>query len=107
MKIMPYVYKILACSDWQESKKLGYIKPLALDTNFMHLCTHEQIDQIIDKFWQHETSLVIVKIDPSKILGNLIYEANPGGTTKYFHLYAGKIPLNSIIDIDLRVCEIV
>lgn len=41
---------------------------------------------------------MVLKIDPSKLIGKLVFEVNPGGTQKYYHLYNGKIPLNAVIE---------
>lgn len=93
-----YLYKILSQQDWQESQKLGYAKPLENDTDFVHLSEKDQIDRIVTKFWANRSDVVVVKIDPQKMLGKLVHEANPGGTTKYYHLYNGKIPLAAVVE---------
>jgi len=95
------IYKIFPSRNLDESQKLGYIKPLYNDTQFIHLATYDQIDKIVAKYWADELNLLIAKIDPVKITGELVYETNPGGTNKYYHLYNGKIPLDAIMEIYL------
>lgn len=68
------------------------------DDAFIHLAKEDQLDKIIAKYWADAPQLVILKIDTSKLQGNLVYEANPGGTTKYYHLYRGFIPFSAIAE---------
>ncbi len=91
----------MAQADWQHSQTLGYLKPLNMDTDFIHMCTEEQIGTIVEKFWQDTTDIVIAKIDSQKLQGDLKYETNPGGKNKYYHLYNGSIPLDAVADIKL------
>lgn len=95
-----YIYKILSAQAWQESQELGLIPPQKLDTNFIHLCKQDQINKIVEKFYNNEPKIIIATIDANKLSGNLIEEANPGGTTKYFHLYDGKLPLDCVVEIN-------
>lgn len=95
-----YVYKIMTLSDWQESQKLGFLKPSALDlkSNFMHLSEEQQVKGTIDKFMKGEANIIVLKLDTSKFIGRLVKEKNPGGNTEYFHLYDGKIPLEAVVE---------
>ncbi len=68
----------------------------------MHICSQEQIQTIIDKFWSHEPILIIATIDSTQVVGRLEYETNPGGTTKYYHLYSGSVPITAVVDTERR-----
>ena len=92
-----HLYKILAPEDWEESKALGYVKPLAMDAAFIHLCTKDQVDHIIAKYWKNHSQLVVLSLDPTQFQGRLVKEKNPGGATEYFHLYGGRIPLTAVV----------
>jgi uncharacterized protein (DUF952 family) len=92
------IYKILSENDWLESQQLKFVKPLALDDKFIHLCTHEQIELIVSKFWSNREDVIVLEIDPSLVLGDLVFETNPHGSTKYYHLYNGSIPLNAVVN---------
>lgn len=95
------VYKILKLTEWEESQKLGFIKPSPLDveSNFIHLSEEYQVQKTIDKFMKNEKNIIILKLDPSKFEGRLVKEKNPGGEVEYYHLYEGKIPLQAVTEV--------
>jgi len=94
----PYLYKIISVKDWEDSQQENNLKLSPMDDKFIHLATEAQIDGILDKYWKNESRFVILKIQTDKIQGKLVFETNPGGTTRYFHLYDGYIPFDSIVD---------
>lgn len=89
-----YIYK----NDWDKCREQDFLMPQPMDKKFVHCCEYEQINRIIDKFWKN-IEVVILKLDSSKLIGNLIKESNSGGNTEYYHLYNGKIPVNSVLQI--------
>lgn len=93
-----YLYKVLLPKDWEESKNLPNVKLGSFDREFIHLSTEEQLNKIIEKYFKDEKMVIILKIETDKLPGNLIFEANPGGSTKYYHLYQGSIPKEAIIE---------
>jgi uncharacterized protein (DUF952 family) len=92
-----YLYKVLSMDDWE--KTCNTIHLSNMDANFIHLSTEEQLNRIIEKFWANATKYVVLKLEVVELLGDLVLEANPGGTNKYYHLYNGSIPLTAIIEM--------
>lgn len=45
-----------------------------------------------------DAEVVLLKLETAKLRGRLVYEVNPGGTTKYYHLYEGSIPLEAVVE---------
>lgn len=93
-----YLYKILSVGDWQLSQGQKSLKLSNADEEFIHFSTEDQLSKIIEKYWKDESKFVILKIDTAKLPGKLVFEANPGGTNKYYHLYNGSIPRDAIIE---------
>jgi uncharacterized protein (DUF952 family) len=91
-----FLYKITSPQNWTQSQTAGYVLPNSIDTNYIHLATENQVPYVIKKFWSNQ-NYVLLKLDPKKFEGKLIYELNPGGTQKFYHLYNGKIPLTAVI----------
>jgi uncharacterized protein (DUF952 family) len=56
------------------------------------------LDKIVAKYWSEIPQFVILKILTNQLEGELRYEVNPGGTTKYYHLYHGCIPHEAIVE---------
>ena len=73
----------------------------ASDTEFIHFSLYHQLDRIIQKYFKDEKEYVVLKINPSKLEGTLVFETNPGGVNKYYHLYEGAIPLDSIQAVEI------
>ena len=95
---VPHLYKILSTADWQASQQEPHLRTGPIDTAFIHLSTAEQLDRIMAKFWGDVAEFVVLKVDPKKFKGKLVFESNPGGEAKYYHLYDGYIPLDAVIE---------
>ena len=93
-----YLYKILSLRNWQATQNRATIALSAEDDVFVHFAREDQMDRILTKYWSDAQQFVILKIDTSQLEGRLVYEANAGGTSKYFHLYDGFIPFHSIVE---------
>lgn len=93
-----YLYKILSSYQWESSIDANIVVLPAEDLNFVHLAKEDQLNGIIEKYWSEARQLVILKVESSKLKGKMVYEANPQGKTKYYHLYDGSIPFCSIVE---------
>lgn len=93
-----FLYKITSVQDWEKSQIAGHVIPGELDTLFIHLATEGQLEKITKKFWSSVSEYYILKLDSRKLKGKLVFEANPGGENKYYHLYKGSIPLNAVVE---------
>lgn len=92
-----FLYKILSCENWQESRdRLNLLLP-AEDRAFIHFSTEEQLPRIIEKYWKEAPCYAVVKVASSKLEGRLVFEVNPGGSTRYYHLYEGSIPQSAVV----------
>lgn len=92
------LYKIISEEQWQESQKDQKLCLSQMDQEFIHLATESQVTHVVQKFWK-DKSYIKLTLDPKKLQGRLVYETNPGGSTKYYHLYEGCIPLSAVIEI--------
>lgn len=93
-----YLYKILSLRNWLATQNRKTVQLSAEDNAFIHFSTEDQLERIVGKYWSDAPQLVILKIDSTKLEGRLAFETNAGGTTKYYHLYDGFIPFNSILE---------
>lgn len=98
-----YLYKIISRKQWEESKGTNQIILSAMDRDFIHLAKKDQLPRILQKFWNNSDS-IILKLVVKDLEGRLAYETNPGGTTKFYHLYDGNIPLEAVKDATI-VCQ--
>ena len=98
--IPEYLYRIVSNEQWQESLLQNQVANSAFDKDFIHLATKEQLARIAEKFWNNKDH-IILKLDSKKLTGRLVYEANPGGTTLYYHLYEGNVPLDAVVEVSI------
>jgi uncharacterized protein (DUF952 family) len=70
-----------------------------IDKGFIHLATKEQTQRIIDKFWKDKKTITLkLKTNELEKLGQLIFESNKPGGSKYYHLYTEEqIPRSALI----------
>ncbi len=94
-----YLYKILSVEDWQKSEENIHLSPA--DSDFIHFATEEQLSKIIAKYWHDVPEFMVLKIETEKLIGHLVYEPNPGGSTNYYHLYEGCIPRDAVVEATL------
>lgn len=104
METPKYLYKILSLRSWQASQHSKRLTLPIEDDAFVHLSRDDQLERIILKYWPNATQYVILKIDTAKLQGKLVFEANPGGTSRYYHLYDGHIPFSSIVESKIIDC---
>lgn len=93
-----YLYKVLSVEDWKKSQSMESVNLTDADRDFIHLAREDQLDRIVEKYWDNVPQYVVLKIETKKLPGKLVFEANPGGKNKYYHLYDGSIPLKSVVE---------
>lgn len=94
-----YLFKILSKENWEASKERPCLILSSEDDAFIHLATEGQLKGILDKFWSKGPEYRILKLGTCRLIGRLVYEANPGGSNKYYHLYEGNIPADAVIEV--------
>ncbi len=94
-----YLYKILSQEDWGKSQNQDRLHLSREDDLFIHFSKEDQLERILSKYWKDRTDYVVLKIEVEKLVGEMAFETNPGGSAKYYHLYRGYIPVESIIAI--------
>lgn len=93
-----YLYKILSLDNWERSESKTSLTLSDDDREFIHLAREDQVDKIAEKYWSNVPEYVILQLDTELLPGKLVFEANPGGSNKYYHLYHGSIPLKAVVD---------
>lgn len=93
-----FLYKVLSMENWEESQKAEALALSKDDEAFIHFSRDDQLERITSKYWADVPRYVVLKVNTSKLPGKMVYEANPGGTSKYYHLYDGSIPLEAIAE---------
>lgn len=90
-----YLYLIMPKGEWEISDQQKELVIGAGHESFIHFSTQEQVGPIVNKYYIG-IDYVVLKVETQKIEGRLVFEANRGGSSKYFHLYEGKIPFDAV-----------
>lgn len=93
-----FLYKIITINDWTLSQSQGNVILPPEDDQFIHFSTKEQLSNMINKYWWDQGNFYVLKIRAYQLPGKMVKEANPGGTTEYYHLYGGRIPLTAVVE---------
>lgn len=101
METPKYLYKVLSVENWHATQNSSTVELAAEDEAFIHFSTEEQLPRILTKYWADIPQFMVLKIASNELHGELVYEKNPGGAAKYYHLYNGNIPLRSIVEAKL------
>jgi peptide deformylase len=96
--VPPYLYKILSYRNWLATQSRKIVVLSAEDSVFIHFSTEDQLQRILEKYWSDQSNYVILKVDTSMVKGRMAYEANPGGSNRYYHLYDGCIHFEAIAE---------
>ena len=99
MPLPAHVYKILTPAAWQSCQGQPRLALGADDARFIHLAEPDQVGRIAAKFFSKEPQVIVVELDPAKLPGRLVHEANPGGATLYYHLYDGYLPFSAVTGV--------
>ena len=99
-----FIYKICQYDLWIDYQP-KQIVPLAKEDNaFIHFATEEQVEKVLNKFFVGQKT-AILKIDSTKLVGDLKFESNHpnhDNASRYYHLYNGHIPWDSIVSHEIR-----
>jgi len=100
MEVPQLLIKVISAEAWEKSQESGVLFLETMDSKdgYIHMATEEQVLRVIQKFWNGK-GYILLHLDPSKFNGTLKYESNPGGESKYYHLYDGSIPLSAVTKI--------
>ena len=92
------IYHITTLEAWEKAKIMGYYEADSLDSEgFIHCSTDEQIKGTLERFFQGQTRLVKLVIQPEKLTHSLVYEVAPSLSISFPHIY-GVINLNAVTE---------
>ena len=99
MNFPEYLYIIVSPEVWRESSEEGKLVLPSHHDAFIHLAKEDQVSHVTEKFWSG-SDYYLLKIETDQLIGRLVYETNPGGSNRYYHLYHGEIPLEAISEVE-------
>lgn len=95
---MNWILHITPRSHWQQAQQKGSYRADSLDSEgFIHCSTPAQVAWVANSFYQGQSDLVLLCIDPEKLNAELIYE-EVEGNQQFPHLY-GALNLDAVVQV--------
>ncbi|WP_375443334.1 DUF952 domain-containing protein [uncultured Fibrella sp.] len=93
------IYHIVTKADWErQADEAEYEAPSLRTEGFIHLSTKEQVAGVLERYYQNVADLLLLQIDPNKLMHNLRYEA--ATNNEHFpHLY-GKLNKDAVVMVE-------
>ncbi|MDO9086005.1 MAG: DUF952 domain-containing protein [Anaerolineaceae bacterium] len=93
-----FIYHVILQNDWEQVCDNDHYSPGSLaEEGFIHFSFEDQIPGVIERYYQNQESLLILKIDINKLKSKLKLES-VAGYGEFPHLF-GKLNLDSVTDI--------
>jgi uncharacterized protein (DUF952 family) len=84
---------------WEAAKAANaYTCPSLENEKFIHCCNASQLAGVLQRYYQGQTGLLQLQIDPDKLQSELKYEVSPSIGEAFAHIY-GPINLDAIIAV--------
>ena len=94
------IFHILDRNDWEQAKQFGFLSSDSLIRDgFIHCCTKEQIDFVLDRWFPGNGETIIIKIDSEKLESPVVFEKSEIDQAPFPHVY-GIINLDAVVTVD-------
>lgn len=91
------IYHITTKPAWHRAQKNNEYIPEAFPADgFIHCSDHYQIEDTANRFYASTPDLVVLEIDPDKLIAPLVYENLEGGEMTFPHVY-GHLNLDAVV----------
>lgn len=93
-----HLFKVVALTQWQASAAQKTVILDPQDIPVIRFLKEDEVSRLLHYWDRTKEPHVLLKIKTGKLPGTLIFEAKLGGSTKYYHLYNGSIPLSAVAE---------
>ena len=96
---MSLIYHITPAATWAEfDGEPIYAADSLQSEGFIHLSEREQVAGVLDRYYRNVPDLLLLHIDPVKLIHELRYEEAPNGE-RFPHVY-GPINRDAVVDVE-------
>lgn len=93
------IYHIVSAESWAGQETSREYEADSLQTEgFIHLSRKEQVDVVLNRYYQHVSDLLLLHVDSAKLTHELKYEASTNDEL-FPHLY-GPLNKEAIVEIE-------
>lgn len=93
------IYHVVPVDDWNRQTSASFYAPPEFDKEgFIHCCTKDQLEGVLQRYYQDRTDLLLLHLDESQLEFAVEYEAATNNEL-FPHLY-GRINKTAITSIE-------
>lgn len=93
------IFHITDSDTWKENYDGDqYFAPSLKQVGFIHCCLEDQINFVLDRWFQGTEDLLMITLESEKIQSRVVFENLEGGETLFPHVY-GPIQNSEILSI--------
>ena len=96
------IYHVADKVAWEKAQQTGFYEhPSLKKENFIHLCSLQQLDAVIERYYKNETDLVNLHVDKTKVFSPLQYDLAASVNEEFPHIY-GPLNVSAVVEIEYR-----
>ena len=93
------IYHIVDKTTWTQSVKEGSYWPKNSSESFIHASNYDQIAGTLEKYFRQKEGLLLLTIDPLKVMAEIRYEDLAGEGKLFPHIY-GRLNSDAILKVE-------
>jgi uncharacterized protein (DUF952 family) len=94
------IYHLTTVEEWEDAQDKGIYEPPSYQREgFIHCCTDEQLEGVLQRSFQQHENLVKLFIDPTQLSAELKYDRDEEIQQEFPHIY-GPLNLGSVVRIE-------
>jgi uncharacterized protein (DUF952 family) len=94
------IFHITTIEAWENAKSIGVFEAPSLKLEgFIHTCTKEQTQAMLDRFYKNETNLILLHINEDMLVAPLKYELSPSLNQMFPHIF-GPINIDAVVQAE-------
>jgi uncharacterized protein (DUF952 family) len=94
------IYHVTNKKDWAAAQANGtFTAPSLFTEGFIHTSQEQQVQGVLQRYYQGKTDLLLLHIDETKLTAELKYELAPSINEDFPHVYGG-INLNAVVKVE-------
>jgi uncharacterized protein (DUF952 family)/flavin reductase (DIM6/NTAB) family NADH-FMN oxidoreductase RutF len=91
------IFHIVKKDEWVKLPQNTYQNESLKKQGFIHCCTADQIDKVLDQWFKGQTGLILVEINPDLLKAKVKFENLEGGQELFPHIY-GPLNLDAVVN---------
>jgi uncharacterized protein (DUF952 family) len=93
------IYHLTTVEEWEDAQDKGLYQPSSFDREgFIHCCTKEQLDSVLQRHFKGQENLIRLVIDPSLLNQRWQFDYDEKLQQEFPHIY-GPLNLSAVIEI--------